>query len=533
LWNIVGVMIYTSTAADVVVPDTTLHELALTALDKRGTATAFIDAATGSSTTGAEAVTSIRRIASELHRRGIGRGDVVCVAAPNMVTWPLVFFGALAAGATVATANPMLPAATMADQLKLTRTAMVLTVRPFVDWAHEAAVGTEARVVTFDELIDAATTNPIVDDGKRDATRAADVACLLSSSGTTGRPKAVVLSHHNLVAASVVALDTLEDLIVADGDATFIGVLPYFHVAGLLSSLVAPVLRGSPVVIQSRFDLEEFCRTVQTHRVTFASVVPPIALGLARHPVVDRYDLSSLRLLLVGAAPMGAELETACAQRLGCRVNQAYGMTEAAPITMSRPDRASYRPGTVGPVIANTEARVVDPDSGEDVPAGESGELWVRGPQVMVGYLDDPASTAATVTADGWLRTGDLCTIDDAGVVTVADRLKELIKVNAMQVAPAELEDLLLTHPAIADCAVVPRPHEQTGEVPVAYVVARGPIEPGVVKAYVAGSVAAYKRLADVVIVEEIPKSPTGKVLRRELVARERARTAASTVAVS
>jgi acyl-CoA synthetase (AMP-forming)/AMP-acid ligase II len=521
-------MIYTSTGADVAIPETTLHELALTALDKHGAGTAFIDSATGATTTGAEAATAIRRISAELQRRGIGRGDVVCVAAPNIMAWPLVFFGALAAGATVATANPMVPAATMADQLKLSGTGMVLTVRPLVDWAREAAMGTGARIVTIDELVDAAMRNPGVDATTRPATAATDIACLLSSSGTTGRPKAVVLSHHNMVAATVLALDTLDDLIFAEGEATFIGVLPYFHIAGLLSSLVAPVLNGSPVVIQSRFDLEEFCRTVQTHRVTFAAVVPPIALGLARHPVVDRYDLSSLRLLLVGAAPMGAELETACAQRLGCLVNQAYGMTEAAPLTMSRPDRAGYRPGTVGPVIANTEARVVDPDSGVDVRSGVPGELWVRGPQVMVGYLDDPASTTATVTADGWLRTGDLCTVDDAGVITVADRLKELIKVNAMQVAPAELEDLLLTHPAVADCAVVPRPHEQTGEVPVAYVVARGPIDPDDVKTHVASNVAAYKRLADVVIVDEIPKSPTGKVLRRELVARERARTAAS-----
>jgi acyl-CoA synthetase (AMP-forming)/AMP-acid ligase II len=354
-----------------------------------------------------------------------------------------------------------------------------------------------------------------------------DVACLLSSSGTTGRPKAVVLSHGNLVAGTRIALDALEGLIDGDGGAVFLGVLPYFHIAGLVSSLLAPVLAGSAVVIESRFDLESLCRTVQDHRVTFAAIVPPMALGLARHPVVDRYDLSSLRLLCVGAAPMGAELETACADRLGCRVNQAYGMTEAVPITMSRPDRPGHRPGTVGRVVACTEARIVDPESGCAVPTGAPGELWVRGPQVMVGYLGDPDATAATVTADGWLRTGDLCTIDDAGVVTVADRLKELIKVNAMQVAPAELEDLLLAHPSIADCAVVPRPHERAGEVPVAYVVARGSIDVDDVVSYVAGRVASYKRLADVIVVDEIPKSPTGKVLRRELVARERAMAAA------
>jgi acyl-CoA synthetase (AMP-forming)/AMP-acid ligase II len=415
-------MIYTSTAADVAIPDTTLHELALIALDKRGAATAFIDAATGSTTSGADAARSIRRISSELRRRGIGRGDVVCVAAPNTITWPLVFFGALAAGATVATANPIVPAATMADQLKLTRTGMVLTVHPLVDWAREAAMGTDARIVTIDELIDAAMRNPIDDDGGRQpALAATDIACLLSSSGTTGRPKAVVLSHHNMVAASVLALDTLNDLIFAEG-ATFIGILRTFtswHTRRRWPPC-SRIARRHPIAVRPRGVLSHGAR----HRVTFAAVVPPIALGLYRHPVVDRYDLSSLRLLLVGAAPMGAELEMACAQRLGCLVNQAYGMTEAVPITMSRPDRAGYRPGSVGPVVANTEARVVDPDSGDDVPPGVPGELWIRGPQVMVGYLDDPAATTATVTADGWLRTGDLCTIGDAGVVAVADRLK-------------------------------------------------------------------------------------------------------------
>jgi acyl-CoA synthetase (AMP-forming)/AMP-acid ligase II len=252
-------------------------------------------------------------------------------------------------------------------------------------------------------------------------------------------------------------------------------------------------------------------------------------LGLARHPAVDRYDLSSLRLVTSGAAPLGPELEVACAERLGCPVNQAYGMTEAVPIALSEPGRPSYRPGTVGPLVADTEARLVDAETGEDCDTGGPGELWVRGPQVMLGYLDAPEATAATVTADGWLRTGDLCSIDAGGTITVLDRVKELIKVNALQVAPAELEDVLHAHPDVADCAVVPRPHEQVGEVPVAYVVARGDrFDAAAVKAFVDDRVASYKRLAEVCVIEEIPRSATGKILRRVLVERERAPAGAS-----
>jgi acyl-CoA synthetase (AMP-forming)/AMP-acid ligase II len=240
-------------------------------------------------------------------------------------------------------------------------------------------------------------------------------------------------------------------------------------------------------------------------------------LGLARHPAVDRYDLSSLEFVISGSAPLSAELESECAARLGRPVLQVYGLTETAPIVALSRREGARTPGSVGVLVPNIEARLVDPATGTDVAAGETGELWVRGPQVMAGYLANPEATAATIDPDGWLRTGDLGTVTADGEVFVVDRVKELIKVSGFQVPPAELEALLATHPAVADVAVVGRPDEHAGERPVAFVVARGELNPGTVIEWAAARTAGYKRLADVVIVAEIPRSPAGKILRRVL----------------
>jgi acyl-CoA synthetase (AMP-forming)/AMP-acid ligase II len=274
----------------------------------------------------------------------------------------------------------------------------------------------------------------------------------------------------------------------------------------------------------TRFELAEFLRVIQDYRITRAFVVPGIVLALARQPVVDDYDVSSLELMLSGAAPLSAELEIECGRRLGCRMQQGYGMTEASPTTHFVPDdMAGQMPGSIGPAIANTECRIIDVVTGADVADGERGELCVRGPQVMKGYLHQPDATAATIDPDGWLHTGDVARIDERGDLRIVDRVKELIKYKAYQVAPAELEGLLLNHPAIADAAVIGVPDEEAGEIPKACVVASGPITPEDVIAFVAERVAPYKKLRAVEFVDEIPRSPSGKILRRVLKERERA----------
>jgi acyl-CoA synthetase (AMP-forming)/AMP-acid ligase II len=240
---------------------------------------------------------------------------------------------------------------------------------------------------------------------------------------------------------------------------------------------------------------------------------------------VDTYDLSSVELIVSGGAPLGAQVHAAVAERFPhAAVGQGYGLTETA-VGIAGPDRATGTvAGSVGKLIAGTELRIVDPESGRDVPATEGeaagpGELWARGPQVMAGYLDEPEATAATLTAEGWLRTGDLGRIDAGGNVFVVDRLKELIKVNALQVAPAELEALLLTHPYVADAAVIPRPDERAGQLPVAVVVPRnGELDEDDLIAWVADRVAPHKRIRGVRVTEAIPRTPAGKILRRRLV---------------
>jgi acyl-CoA synthetase (AMP-forming)/AMP-acid ligase II len=429
----------------------------------------------------------------------------------------------MAAGGVVTGASPGLTVGELAGQLAASGARVLVTVPALAERAVAAAevagvpevyvLGTAPGATPFGEL----TGHPYppvrlpIDPDR-------DLAALPFSSGTSGRPKGVELTHSALVTnvrQGQAALDFREDDVV-------VAVAPFFHALGGNLLLPATLAGGGTVVTLSRFDLADFLRVIQEHRATLAIVVPPIVLALAYHPLVDSYDLSSLRAVGVGAAPLGAEAEQRCAERLGCDVNQGFGMTEASALIAAGPlDRP--RRGSTGRLVPGTEARIVDPDSHADLAAGRTGELWVRGPQLMRGYRHDPAATARTVDADGWLHTGDLCYVDEDGYLYVVDRLKELIKYKGYQVAPAELEHLLQTHPAVADAAVVPRPDPDAGEVPVAHVVLRGPATAEELLAYVAERVAPYKRLRAVRIVGSVPRSPAGKLLRRVLAEAERA----------
>jgi acyl-CoA synthetase (AMP-forming)/AMP-acid ligase II len=275
---------------------------------------------------------------------------------------------------------------------------------------------------------------------------------------------------------------------------------------------------GGTIVTMPRFDLEMFLRLHAEHGITRTFVAPPIVVALAKHPAVDGVDLSSLRQVVSGAAPLSAELAAEASTRLGVEIVQGYGMTEMSPVShFTRPGQ--YRPGSVGVAVAGTEHRVVDPVTGEDLGVDADGELWVRGPQVMAGYLGDEEATAATLDADGWLHTGDIGHVDADGHLYVVDRLKELIKVSGFQVAPAELEALLLTHPDVTDAAVVGVADETAGERPVGHVVLRPDASATAddVRAYVAERTATYKHLHELRVVEAIPKSASGKILRRVL----------------
>ena len=242
-----------------------------------------------------------------------------------------------------------------------------------------------------------------------------------------------------------------------------------------------------------------------------------MVVALAKHPLVDQYDLSALKMVFSGAAPLSAELALECGARLDCEVVQGYGMTELSPVTHATPS-GGFVPGSVGVTVPNTELRIVDP-VGKDLGVGEDGEVWVRGPQVMKGYLNNDAATKQTIDDEGWLHTGDVGHVDEAGHLFVVDRLKELIKYKGFQVPPAELEALLLTHPAIADAAVIGVPDDEAGEIPAAFVVLRPDAEATAedIQAFVAERVASYKQIRRLTFIDAVPKSPSGKILRRML----------------
>jgi len=334
-------------------------------------------------------------------------------------------------------------------------------------------------------------------------------------------PKGVMLTHRNLV-ANMCQMDGLDYFHHED---RLLCVLPLFHIYGLVVVLNMGLHLGSTTVIMPRFDLEQFLDAIQKYRITLSHIVPPIVLKLAKDPLVDNYDLSSLRMIFSGAAPLGAELSRECIARIGCSIRQGYGMTETSPVTHSSPaDPSKSKLGSVGTAAPNTEVKVLDPGTGGELGPNEEGEVCVRGPQIMKGYLNNAEATARTIDADNWLHTGDIGYADAEGNFFIVDRVKELIKYKGFQVPPAELEAVLLTHPAIADAAVIPTHDDEAGEVPKAFVVKKQETSAEEIMDFVAARVAPHKKIREVEFIAQIPKSLSGKILRRVLVEQERAR---------
>jgi acyl-CoA synthetase (AMP-forming)/AMP-acid ligase II len=426
------------------------------------------------------------------------------------------------AGGILSPANPLFTEEELARQLRTARARFLIAAAPFVERARSAARDTAVEeVFVMGEAEGATRLDSLFRDGEPPDVAidpARDVVVLPFSSGTTGLPKGVMLTHRNLV-ANICQIAPHEPVAADD---VVLGILPFFHIYGMVVIMGLVVHAGGTIVTLPRFELGGFLDTLQDHRITRAHVVPPIVLALAKHPSVLKRDLSSLRWVFSGAAPLGADVAAACAERLQCSVRQGYGLTETSPATHIVPiPPAAQKPGSIGPPVPNTEVRVVDVVTGEPLPHGETGELVLRGPQVMKGYLDNPGATANMISDDGWLRTGDIGYADDDGYFFIVDRAKELIKSRGYQVPPAELEAVLLAHPAIADAAVIGVPDRSAGQVPKAFVVTREPVTAGDVMDFVAQRVAPYKRLRAVAFRDAIPKSASGKILRRVLVAEE------------
>ena len=520
-------MSFRSPHPDVEIPDAPLGDVVLGGALVYADRPALVDGLSGRIITYGELVAQVRAVAAGLDALGIRKGDVVAIWSPNSPEFAVAFHAAARLGAIVTTANPVATPFELSRQLTDAGARLLVTAAALLDRAREAVdkTGQPISIITTDDAPGVASLRSVARDDEPPAVSivpAEDVVALPYSSGTTGLPKGVMLTHRNLV-ANLMQVDALEHRDLR----AFVGVLPFFHIYGMLVILNFALMRGATVVTLPRFELEPFLKVLQEWPIALAHIVPPMAVALAKHPAVDNYTFPHLKWLFSGAAPLGPELTAAIRQRLGVTIRQGYGMTECSPAShYTAPD--ADRDGTIGPLVPSTEGRIVDPVTGADLGPGEPGEVWVRGPQVMKGYLNNPEATASTVDADGWLHTGDIGVVDADGYLTIVDRLKELIKVKGYQVAPAELEALLLDHPLIADAAVIPVPDNECGERPKAFVVPRGPLSADDVRAFVHERVSHYKRLRDVAFVDAIPKSPSGKILRRVLIEQERTGRAAA-----
>jgi acyl-CoA synthetase (AMP-forming)/AMP-acid ligase II len=527
-------MVVKSAWPDVSIPEVSITEYVLRHAERLRDKPAMVDGMSGRALTYGQLRDSIRRVATGLARRGFRKGDVFAIYSPNLPEYAVIFNAVASLGGINTTVNPLYTAAELAGQLRDSGARSLITVPAVLDKAKEAAAaagiedvyvfGTAAGARSFAELLEAPASPPTVQIDPR-----TDVVALPYSSGTTGLPKGVMLTHYNLVA----------NLCQCEGAKSFdgftetdvvIAVLPFFHIYGMVVIMKLALSRGGTVVSMPRFEFREFLGALERHRVTTAPLVPPIVLGMVKNPAVGEFDLSRVRMVFSGAAPLGEDIARQLSKKLGCPVVQGYGMTEASPVTHLSPTKdAPVKPGSIGLVVPNTEVKLVAVDSEVEAARGQEGELWIRGPQIMKGYLNRPEETAAAIDRDGWYHTGDVGYVDAEGWFFIVDRTKELIKYKGLQVAPAELEALLLTHPAILDAAVVRKADEEAGEVPKAYVVLKADdvskaTPADAIMGWVAQRVAPHKRIRHLEFIDQIPKSASGKILRRLLIDREKSR---------
>ncbi|TVU28100.1 hypothetical protein EJB05_19609 [Eragrostis curvula] len=543
------VTIFRSKLPDIEIPNhLPLHEYCFARAAELADAPCLIAAATGKTYSYAETHLLCRKAAAALHGLGVGQGDRVMILLQNSVEFVLTFFGASFLGAVTTAANPFCTPQEIHKQFKASGAKLIVTQSSYVDKLRNEAFPRIASAGVDDDALTVVTVDDVpegcvafwelvtsADEGSVPEVSISpdDPVALPFSSGTTGLPKGVVLTHGGQVSGVAQQVDGANpNLYMRAGDVALC-VLPLFHIFSLNSVLLCALRAGAAVMLMPRFEMGAMLEGIARWRVTVAAVVPPLVLALAKNPALEAHDLSSMRIVLSGAAPLGKELVDALRARVPQAVfGQGYGMTEAGPVLSMCPafakDPSPAKPGSCGTVVRNAELKVVNPDTGLSLGRNLPGEICIRGPQIMKGYLNDPEATARTIDVDGWLHTGDIGYVDDDDEVFIVDRVKELIKFKGFQVPPAELEALLLAHPAIADAAVVPQKDDAAGEVPVAFVVraADSDIAEEAIKEYIAKQVVFYKKLHKVYFTHSIPKSASGKILRREL--RAKLATAAS-----
>ena len=514
-------MIFSSPLPPIDIPVIPLSEVVLRHTESLANKPALIDGLSGRWISYKQLGEQSKKLAAGLARRGFGRGDVLGIFSPNCPEYAVIFHGVVLSGGINTTANPLYTAEELAWQLNDCQARFLVSHPDFLETALKATLSTNIEEVFVIGKADGVTplAELLADEGPLSEVKVDpkhDLVVLPYSSGTTGLSKGVMLTHTNLVSN----LYQFRELEPTGPEDTLIAVLPFFHIYGMTVILNSALSHGATVICMPRFDLELFLKLILEHEVTRAHLVPPIVLALAKHPLIENYRFPKLKTIMSGAAPLGPELAESCAKRLGCTVKQGYGLTETSPVTHINPDPpGKVVPGSVGICLPNTECRIVDLENGQSVETGMRGELWIRGPQVMLGYLNSPEATAKAIDEEGWLHTGDIAEVDEDGYYWIVDRVKELIKYKGYQVAPAELEALLLSHPAVDDCAVVSANDEEAGEIPVGFVVYKpGHDEtPEAIMEFIAERVAPQKKIRRLKAVELIPKSSSGKILRRIL----------------
>lgn len=521
-------MIFTSPHAAVTIPEIHLTDYVLRRAEEWGDKPALIDGPTGRTYTYRQLRGLIRKLAAGFGHHGVTKGEVFAIYSPNLPEYALAFHAVATLGAVTTMVPPLFTNDEIIKQLENSGARYLLTIPQLMEKAREVAqatgiskifvIGEADGAIPFASLLKNGEVQADVRSSLKTNVRE-DVVALPYSSGTTGFPKGVMLTHHNLVAM----LRLMEASDAFSHDDTMVCVVPMSHLYGLHIVVNLGLSQGATIVTVPRYDLDQFLQALELYKVSIAPLVPPLVLALSRAPQIDNHDLSALRMIYCGAATLAGAVASACSERLGCEIRYGYGLTEVSPLShASLSDTKKQKPGSVGYCLPNTECKIVDYTTGAELGPDHEGEIWVRGPQVMKGYAANAQATAEMINSEGWLRTGDIGYCDADGQLFVVDRIKELIKTNGRQVAPAELESLLLSHASIADAAVVPSPDENAGEVPKAFVVLKGEASAEEIMEFVAARVAPYKRIRRVEFISEIPKSPAGKILRRVLKDRER-----------
>ncbi|KAM3761232.1 hypothetical protein ACB098_01G252500 [Castanea mollissima] len=478
---------------------------------------ALINSSTGQRVSYSEFTRKTKTLASYLHSvLGLSKGHTAFVLSQNLVQVPILYFSLLSLGIVVSPANPLSTDSEISSLIQLCNPVIAFATSSSAHKLSNISLRFKTIVLDSPEFDSMMTTSPVQMIEPVEV-RQSDLAAILYSSGTTGRVKGVMLTHRNLIVSVAGPYSYRTE---RESPAVFLYTMPYFHVFGFFYSLKS-VAMSEVVVLMERFDLRKMLKAVGEFRVTHVAMAPPVVVAMAKTDVTKGYDLSSLEGVACGTAPIAKDVISNFLAKFPRVVFvQGYGLTETTgSVCRTVGQEETFHWGATGKLSGGFEAKIINPDTGDALPPGKQGELWIRGPSIMKGYIGDPEATSATLVEGGWLRTGDLCYIDEEGFLFVVDRLKELIKYKGYQVAPAELEHLLQSHPEIVDAAVIPYPDEEAGQVPMAFVVRqpRSSLGEAEIIDFVAKRVAPYKKIRRVTFVNSLPKSATGKLLRKDL----------------